>query len=99
MRRLLVTTMMVMTISAHAYAQCTSPDGEETQTRYDFTVHKMYYCDNTNWVEMGAGLGNPATTPLDMGTNRIVNVGTPTADTDAATKEYVDSAAGWVYGR
>ena len=30
---------------------------------------------------------------LDMGTNKIVNLGTPTADTDAATKKYIDDVA------
>ncbi|TIT81154.1 MAG: hypothetical protein E5W56_09425, partial [Mesorhizobium sp.] len=31
---------------------------------------------------------------VNMGGNRIENVGTPTAGTDAATKDYVDSLAG-----
>lgn len=35
---------------------------------------------------------------LDLNNNRIIEVGTPTADTDAATKGYVDSQAG-VLGR
>ena len=30
---------------------------------------------------------------LDMDTNKIVNLGTPTADTDAATKKYIDDVA------
>lgn len=33
----------------------------------------------------------PMTSDFDMGSNRIVNLFTPMSDTDAATKEYVDS--------
>jgi hypothetical protein len=32
------------------------------------------------------------TAELDMGTKRIINVGTPTSNSDAATKEYVDDS-------
>jgi len=49
----------------------------------------------------GAGLQNVVDDPtpelggqLDALTNKIVNLGTPTANTDAATKAYVDSAIG-----
>jgi hypothetical protein len=35
--------------------------------------------------------GGTMTGELDMSTNKIVNVGTPTANTDAATKAYVDT--------
>ena len=35
---------------------------------------------------------------LDMGTNKIVNLATPTADTDASTKAYVDSTIGLAGG-
>ena len=37
--------------------------------------------------------GGTMTGELDMGTNKIVNVGTPTASADAATKAYVDGVA------
>ena len=47
----------------------------------------------------GAGAGDfmadgsvPMTGPLDMNGNRVTEVGTPTADTDAANKVYVDEA-------
>jgi len=33
-------------------------------------------------------------TDLDLQTSKIINLGTPTASTDAATKGYVDSASG-----
>jgi len=36
--------------------------------------------------------GGTMTGELDMGTNKIVNLGTPTASADAATKAYVDTA-------
>lgn len=39
--------------SVSAYASCTSPDGAESQTRYDFTAHKMYYCNGADWLQMG----------------------------------------------
>ena len=35
---------------------------------------------------------------LDMGTNKIVNLGTPTANADASTKAYVDSTIGTAGG-
>ena len=35
---------------------------------------------------------------LDMGTNKIVNLGTPTANADASTKAYVDSTIGLAGG-
>jgi Phage T7 tail fibre protein/Repeat of unknown function (DUF5907) len=34
------------------------------------------------------------TNPINMGTNKITNLGTPTASADAATKAYVDGAIG-----
>ena len=37
--------------------------------------------------------GGTMTGELDMSTNKIVNLGTPTADTDAATKKYIDDVA------
>jgi hypothetical protein len=37
--------------------------------------------------------GDTMSGELDMGTNKIVNVGTPTASADAATKAYVDGVA------
>jgi len=36
----------------------------------------------------------PMTSSLNLNTNKIVNLGTPTADQDAATKVYVDTAGG-----
>jgi hypothetical protein len=36
----------------------------------------------------------PMTGSLNLNTNKIVNLGTPTADQDAATKAYVDTATG-----
>lgn len=90
----ILAAIMLLLISAPAQAACNSPSGQDSQTRYDFTAHKMYYCNNTNWVEMGGGgFSNPAIGTLDMGTNRILNLGAPTANTDAATKEYVDTVA------
>jgi hypothetical protein len=39
------------------------------------------------------GLTIASTQTVSMGSNRVTNVGTPTADSDAATKLYVDSTA------
>jgi len=61
--------------------------------------------DNTNWIQnvlvlsnSNIGIGVSPSYKLDVsGTGRFTNpviVGTPTADTHAATKSYVDSAAG-----
>ncbi len=44
-----------------AAAACLSPAGQESQTRYDFSAHKMFYCDGDDWVEVGGGAeGNAA---------------------------------------
>lgn len=40
--------------------------------------------------------GGPLSGDLDMQTNKIVNLGTPTANADASTKAYVDSTVGTV---
>lgn len=44
------------------------------------------------------GLTVSAGTTVDMGGNRVTNVGAPTADSDAATKAYVDGQVGSVQG-
>ncbi len=46
-------------LSAPAFADCTSPAGVNSQTRYDFAQHKMLYCNGTNWVAIpsSGGLG------------------------------------------
>ena len=41
--------------------------------------------------------GDAMTGALAMGNNKITGLATPTADTDAATKAYVDAAGGIVY--
>lgn len=38
--------------------------------------------------------GQPATQDIDAGTNKVINLATPTAATDGATKAYVDAATG-----
>lgn len=55
--RLALLTILFAFIAAPAFAACTSPDGQESQTRYDFTSHKMFYCNGTNWIESGAPVG------------------------------------------
>ena len=44
-------------------------------------------------IGLSAGAYATCASDVDMGSNKITNVGTPTADTDAANKAYVDSIA------
>ena len=44
-------------------------------------------------IGLSAGAYATCASDVDMGSNKITNVGTPTADTDAANKAYVDSVA------
>ena len=53
MFRLFYAALLAATFSTAAFAACTSPAGQESQTRYDYAAHKMYYCNNSVWVEMG----------------------------------------------
>lgn len=43
--------------SQSAFAACTSPPGAASQTRYDFGLNKLYYCNDTDWIESGGGGG------------------------------------------
>lgn len=47
-----------------ARADCTGPAGVASQTRYDGVENKLYYCNDTDWVEMGGsgGGGTPTCT-------------------------------------
>lgn len=56
--RLILTLFLLLFSSNQAQAACASPVGAASQTRYDFAGQKMYYCDNTNWVEMGGSAGS-----------------------------------------
>ncbi len=47
----------VMILSHGVMAACSSPSGSASQTRYDFGANKYYFCDNTDWVEIGGGGG------------------------------------------
>ncbi len=46
-------------LSAPAFADCASPAGVNSQTRYDFAQHKMLYCNGSNWIAIpsNGGLG------------------------------------------
>lgn len=56
----------LMVFSNAAAADCSLPDGQESQTRYDFSAHKLYYCNGTDWVESGGGSGSGGM-PADCG--------------------------------
>lgn len=45
----------ILLSSNSAFAACTSPAGAASQTRYDFGLNKMYYCNDTDWIESGGG--------------------------------------------
>lgn len=47
---------------------------------------KITEADNTYVAKTGGSMSGV----LSMGSNKITNLGTPTLDTDAVTKEYVD---------
>ena len=64
-----------------------STDGSEIGT---FTVYNGQ--NGTGAGDFMADGSVPMTGPLDMNGNRVTEVGTPTADTDAANKAYVDEA-------
>ncbi len=95
--RIFFLVLFAVTIPFAAHAACTSPAGLASQTRYDSAANKMYYCNDANWIDMGggaAGFSNPATSALNMNSNKITGLGTPTANTDAANKTYVDGKFG-----
>lgn len=49
-----------------AWADCVSPAGVESQTRYDFTLHTLHYCNGTDWVESGGAGGGGASAQTTM---------------------------------
>ena len=59
------------------------------QSNYTVQEIKDRFLDRTGGTMSGE---------LDMGTNKIVNLGTPTANADASTKAYVDSTVGLAGG-
>ncbi|WP_162891703.1 hypothetical protein [Profundibacter amoris] len=61
--------------SQSVFAACTLPAGGESQTRYDFTAHKMYYCDNTNWIESGGSGGGASAAMFSIRKANGVNGG------------------------
>ena len=95
--RLYIFVAIAAFICSSAQAACSSPPGLASQTRYDSVANKMYYCNNSNWVDMGggaAGFSNPATSALNMNSHKITALGTPTAAGDATNKTYVDGKFG-----
>jgi len=58
--RIVLALCLMLFLSNQAQAACVAPVGADSQTRYDFAGHKMYYCNNTNWVEMSGSGGASA---------------------------------------
>ena len=52
--RIICLVLFSLFISSSAFADCTAPDGLESQTRYDFGTHKMYFCNGASWQEGSA---------------------------------------------
>jgi hypothetical protein len=49
---LLLITGVLVAITAPVHAACTSPEGVESQSHYDFVTHKKYYCNGSTWVDV-----------------------------------------------
>ncbi len=92
MRYFLFVMFLAAFVNGSAFAACTSPAGQPSQTRYDFAGNKLYYCNNSVWVEMGAA-GDKVSKSGDTMTGILTLSGAPTAASHAATKSYVDSVA------
>jgi hypothetical protein len=52
---LIMISLLILFHSNTASAACSSPDGAESQTRYDFAAHKLFYCNGSAWIEEGPG--------------------------------------------
>jgi hypothetical protein len=90
----------VMILSHGVMAACSSPSGSASQTRYDFGANKYYFCDNTDWVEIGGGGGGGGN--ANCGLNTLSWGGcsktTGTSGTHGQVKSLTDSVcctAGW----
>jgi hypothetical protein len=70
-----------------------SPGTTKPGLRYfDTTMNRERYWTGTAWLTIDLGWTTP-TAPVDFGGQRIINLGTPSLASDAATKAYVDSVA------
>ena len=58
----------------------------------DATFDEILYANGDILASAGFEMANSVDTYVDMGGNRVQNVGTPTSSSDAATKAYVDTA-------
>ena len=54
-------------------------------SKYHVEDHKLGGGDELKLHELGA-----PTSPVDLGSQKLTNVGTPTAGTDAPNKDYID---------
>lgn len=48
-------TLALLGAPGAAWAACTSPAGDESTMRYDFTAHALYLCTGTSWLTMSGG--------------------------------------------
>lgn len=79
--------------NARSHNLGTAPASPASGRRYFDTGLKFErYYDGTRWVNITDTWTVP-TASIDMGGQKIINLGTPTANTDAANKAYVDSVA------
>ncbi|MCA1241472.1 hypothetical protein LC092_03370 [Stappia stellulata] len=72
---LLNIAFIFISFNSSAQAACSSPPGQASQTRYDFTANKLYYCNDTDWVEMGGSGGGSSIVPIDVKLTTAANNG------------------------
>lgn len=78
------------TVALGSSATATTPSTADNSTLVATTAYvraQNYLTSSSTLNTLAAATGN-----YSMGGNKITNLGTPTADTDAATKAYVDAA-------
>ncbi|WP_223479046.1 hypothetical protein [Oricola indica] len=66
-RYVFILLFLVFGGASPAVADCTGPAGVASQTRYDGVENKLYYCNDTDWVEMGGSGGGGAGSALMAG--------------------------------
>lgn len=63
------------------------------QIYYNSTINALKFYTGTEWVTLGYLNQMSATGHVNISDNKVINVAAPTAPTDAANKQYVDSVA------
>ncbi len=71
-----------------------APSPTEGRVYYDTTLGRFRFYDGAEWVDLIRRLDQlaSATSPVNVGNQRLINVASPTSANDAANKAYVDAA-------